>query len=171
MSARYYPQCPYCKIILKGSDRAPAFGPLLGTCHHCGKHFLDPQAKELAFQPYEPLNLARHMLRSLMYAIVFGGFPPLLLTAFPQYQPLFSHALISAAAIFLLSLSIRLLRREKIEKDRHALWLESDRRLRDPKYATLLAQHGLPVPPNYLPPGFRRDPNAVIYKRLKTSLF
>ena len=137
----------------------------MGTCSRCGKKFFDPQSKELAFTPYEPLTISGHMLRSLYTAVGSCVFPPLILTLFVKNDFSVIWALcISAAFIFLLSLFFRLLTRKNIEKRRRETWDESDRRLRDLSYATLLKQAGWYIPGRYLPcsdPDFDPEPISI----------
>ena len=172
MAVRYHPRCPYCKVYLENSDRPAYYDSPLGICHNCKKTFLDPQSKELALKPHRKRSIFEYFCEGIFTGLWFAFL--LACVAFfisGEKTPAIHTFGIGAPILCILGILWELKKRNKTEQRRLDAWEKSAQRLQDTNYAALLANHGYSVPPQYLPPEYKYDPNAAIYKRIKVSLF
>ena len=153
--------CPHCKRTIRAQDPPSTHIPLK-TCLICGKHYIDPFCSEPALRKYSPLPVWNHLLSSFSSGIISSFLLTLLATTIVDAAS--TRWLIfglGACIVFSLSLLHRMLSRQKSEKVRLETWQESDRRLRDPKYAITLKLYGYHVPAQYLPSGYDEQKNSL----------
>lgn len=171
MAARYHAHCPYCKMYLSHSDRPAYFASPFGTCPHCKNTYIDPQTKELALEPFRPRPIWKLLVSGALSGFTGSIVVELLARWITGNAAVATRIwLISLPILCLITILRELRTRHETEQYDREDWEESDRRLQSKSYAMRLANHGYPVPPRYLPSGFKPDPNAATCKRLRVKL-
>lgn len=152
----YILYCPHCRRVTETTNHPVSYGSPLRTCAHCGKAYIDPNCTEPALRDYVPCPSRPQLLRSLTGGITCSGLIAIVTALISQNDRL--GLLIWAVGSPILFLTIfcclRLTQRKR-EPRRLRVWVESDQRLRDPEYASILANYGYRVPSRYLPSGSR----------------
>lgn len=167
MHANSYLYCPYCGFHLETTTHPVSYGNPIKTCPQCSTRYIDPFCSEPALRPYKPLSAPRQLWSALgdgfLLAVIAAviaefacGSTTTALTVAGVVFP------VGSVLCFLRHLSTH----KKTEARRLARWQESDKRLRDPKYAAALKLNGYHVPPQYLPSGYWQDRETLTYRRV-----
>lgn len=151
-------RCPYCKKVVSHSNSFTKYsvGCPLRVCQYCGKTYIDPNCHELALKPYKPLNRLKCAFAAIICGIVAGFFVFLILTLFTAFsnidlEHLYTIIPVSVGVVYgMLDLSFRLKNMDIENLARKRAWDESDARLRNYEYASLLNNSGIDVPKRYL---------------------
>lgn len=167
MAALYH--CPHCKEIIETPNPSDLYIPLK-TCSECGKHYIDHFCSEPALRPYKPLPVWYHLLTSCYNGVLLSILAVLLASIAVKNSSIRWLIFGVGIPVFFSLLFLRRMRsREKIEKLRLQRWQESDRRLRNPKYATTLKLCGYLVPAQYLPHRYWERADALSFPGIIVS--
>ena len=169
----YLYQCPYCKTDWHvKSDSLISYGSPLKACSKCQKIYIDPHCEEPALTPYRPYSKLRLFSGNLFSAIGLSVIITVIAIFATNSERITGITFGISFPICWLLLFLRSLRnREKIERIRRERWNDSDKRLRQPQYATLLANLDYKVPSHYLPFDFKYVSEKENYKSAKVSGF
>lgn len=169
----YLYQCPYCKADRHvKSDALISYGSPLKTCSRCKKIYIDPYCKELALEPYRPHSTSKLFWSNLFSAIGLDVFVSVIVLFAANSETIAGITFgigfpVCWGLMFLHSLR----NRKKIEQNHHKTWTDSDKRLKNPQYAVLLANLDYKVPVQYLPPDYKYSSEKETYKPAKVSGF
>lgn len=157
--------CPYCKHHLSSTNHPNSYGTPLKLCPKCGKTYLDSYCTEHALKEYRPVTPLKRALSAGFLSLFPAALLGALVSGIAQSNSAFWLPFGIAFLAFWIFLFARAARnRERIEQRRLKEWQESDKRLRDPSYATILENFGYKVPSRYLPPNFTPDPDSLPYQ-------
>jgi len=155
--------CPHCDHVIESTRNLIRYGNPINDCPACGKKYINSYCTEPALRPYKP--------RTVLHQFQIGASAALLLAlAVGLIVDLLSDnttSWICAGGTFLVGTPLCflwcLLTRDRGEEPRLKCWQESDRRLRDPKYAAALKFYGYNVPPKYLPYDYQKYRKELTY--------
>lgn len=170
MATNYRYHCPYCARHVKTTSSPVYYGSLLKNCPKCGETYLDPYGKELALKDYHPHSVPKLLISNLSIgsgsAVIIAVIVGLITKNAPVSLLIWG---IGTLVFGLLWFFHSMLARDKEESSRLKQWQESDLRLQNAAYATLLKHYGYDVPARYLPADFNPVPESVFYKQAKVS--
>lgn len=150
--------CPYCSRVVETTNHPVSYGNPLKQCPHCSKTYIDPYCTEPALREYKPLSVKHQFWTNIPSGVTFAGIIAIIVFLISKNNRLGCLIWGIGTPIFwLLSFSYTLLTQKKCELCRLKTWQESDRRLRSPKYASILANYGYSVPARYLPSEFKAN--------------
>jgi len=172
MLTHYSFYCPYCKQLLGTPERPNSYGSPLKNCPTCGKTYIDSYCAEPAFFEFRSYSLKQHLGSATLLSWTLAFIVTAIIFVFTAIFGFYDHAeticLTSLGITFplfwLIIFFTNMRNRKRLDKTKRKKWQESDLRLRNSEYASILKNFGYNVPPRYLPAGFQRDPNAVPYQ-------
>lgn len=158
----YVLYCPHCSCKATSTNHPVSYGDPRKHCPHCNKIYIDPYCTEPALRDYRPLTVWHQLKTSLPTGIMLAALIAIAAELFTQNSQFACLVWgIGTPVFWLLSFLLFLLTQRRHECFRLKTWQESDHRLRDPKYAAILARSGYQVPGRYLSSDFQASPTSL----------